>query len=218
MATRVKALVQENSTLEYIATIDDAIDWEKSRPDVLPTADELESVALAKAEADAAGELAEADATAANVEAHARAQARYDAAREKAASELLRRKHLAHMTDWDLSRLAFVEDAEPTVWVYKHPRRRDVRNWIIQAQALLEKDPSKLADLVMEGCAVAVVAKREGLRGASEPLPTDPKTGLLTSAYLQALHDSELAAELSIALLKRMEGFASERDAAAKKN
>lgn len=117
---------------------------------------------------------------------------------EDSEDEDWQQRKVEHVVSPDLSKLSFKDGEAPTLFVFKHPRRVDVRRELRAAYA--KQMQGKSQDIFSEVWELAFIGTEEGLDGVK--LDTAPRRGgKLTTEYCQALEDAGVLPEMANALL-----------------
>jgi hypothetical protein len=126
------------------------------------------------------------------------------------------RKQSRYEQSREIKDLVFKEDVQPTIFVFDHPNRLDVRRKIRSAFARQAKAADQ-SDLFTEVWEKAFVGTQEGL-DSKEIEPAPRRNGQITDAYYQALEDADVFVELATVFVREFGKSAdAERDAVKKK-
>ena len=136
MAIKLERKTPNAKQLKLVSVFDDAIDWDRS------CLDEVPSIVPTDADGNPSPGF-QAD--------------------DKSMEEARNRRRLAYLKSHKLDTLVFLPDTTPTVFVFDHPHRVDVSSKVRVIQTALQKRDADIITDVWQGC---FLGTEEGLDGA----------------------------------------------------
>lgn len=100
----------------------------------------------------------------------------------------------------ELSKLVFLEDGKPTLFVFKHPSRVDISKKVRAVYTNQLSQAGNTQDLFTEIFNICFIGTEEGLDGGVLT-EAERRGGVITNGYMQGMEDSGAFEEIAACLL-----------------
>jgi len=111
------------------------------------------------------------------------------------------KKKERYVKSHSLDSISFIAEDKPTVFVFKHPHRAEIKKEVRSLYTKISEDKKESIDLFSEVIHLAFLGTQDGLDGALVEVPRGLENKI-TDDYIQAIEDADILIEIAMALVK----------------